>query len=43
MILLGLVYDMKYNWVCTFDGDKITKVTAYIDSELLNRVVKEHT
>jgi ketosteroid isomerase-like protein len=28
----GLPYDQIYAWICTFDGDTIVNVHAYVDS-----------
>ena len=42
----GMTYDMTYCWVCTFidvEGEKkISRVRAYIDTDLLTRAVEEN-
>jgi len=38
----GLRYDMRYVWVCGFEKGKIVKVRAYLDTDLLNRAMKEN-
>jgi uncharacterized protein len=38
----GLRYDMSYVWVCRFEKGKIARVRAYLDTDLLNRAMKEN-
>jgi ketosteroid isomerase-like protein len=38
----GLEYDMRYVWVCRFEGGKIVHVRAYLDTDLLTRAMKEN-
>ena len=40
----GTKYDMRYCWVCQFNEEgKISKVRAYIDTELLTRAIERNT
>ncbi|KIW28468.1 uncharacterized protein PV07_08130 [Cladophialophora immunda] len=38
----GLLYDMRYCWVCKFARGKIVQVRAYLDTELLTRVMEQN-
>ena len=39
----GLKYDMVYCWILNFNEDrKITRVRAYLDTDLLTRAIAEN-
>jgi len=38
----GLDFANEYCWVCQFEGDKIVKVRAYLDSALVKRCIEEN-
>ncbi|ETN43423.1 uncharacterized protein HMPREF1541_02582 [Cyphellophora europaea CBS 101466] len=41
----GMEYDMRYCWICKFDdaSETIEEVRAYLDTDLLRRVIAENT
>ena len=36
----GDAYDNRYVWIFRFDGDRIVEVTAYLDTDLITRVLR---
>ena len=38
----GMAFNNRYCWVCEFNGEVIINVRAYLDSELVNTILKNN-